>query len=248
MPYRRLPTTDKAILRALEAALAVGKTTIQQNLAYQYNSLLDLQTIHAEFSAAYVKLNRAKADQYSKSKSYNLLFNKARLFVSHFLQVLNMSIAREELKPEVRALFELEEGEKSLPSLLKEEEVLLWGQRVIDGEARRLSQGGIAQQNPSAAMLRVYVEQLDSAYRQRKKLQRQTEEAAAVVNGIRDKANEVVLQVWNQVEKKFEHLPEEKRRQEASRYGVVYIYRPSERKRLLAMKNQLKIEFPSDDE
>ncbi|MFV0522354.1 MAG: hypothetical protein ACK5MI_08030 [Mangrovibacterium sp.] len=233
MPYRRLPNTDKARIRAMEAALAKGKTTPSHQLAYSYLTSLDLQAIYPELSAANTKLNRAKESQFSKSRSYAETYRKAKLYVSHFMQVLNFAIAREELKPEVRSYYGLKVDLKNIPTLIKEEHIFKWGRKLIDGDAKRIAAGGTPIYNPTIAMVRVYYEQFEAAYTNRKALQKQTDDASGDMLDIRRKSDEVILRLWNETEAHFSHLPEEQKRTEAAKYGVVYIYRPKERERLL---------------
>lgn len=232
MPYRRLPNTDKARMRAMEDALNKGKTTSSHLLAYSYLASLDLQMIYPEFSAAYNKLNRTKESQFSKSKSYSEVYRKAKLYVSHFMHVLNFAIAREELPPKVRTYYGLKENMKNMPVLTKEEHISKWGRKLIDGEAERIRAGGLAIQNPNIAMVKVYYEQFESAYSNRKKLQEQTGMASSGMLDIRKKTDAIILQIWNEVEKTFGKLPEDKKREEAAKYGVTYVYRPYERARM----------------
>lgn len=234
MPYRRLPNTDKARIRAMEAALAKGKTTMSHQLAYSYLTAQDLQLIYPELSAAYIKLTRAKESQLSKSRAYAKLYNKAKLYVSHFMQVLNFAIAREELKPEVREFYGLKASSKTIPILTKEEHLFKWGRKLIDGDAKRIASGGQPLYNPTIAMVRVYYEQFEEAYTTRKALQKQTGDASGGMLKIRKKADQIILKIWDEVETFFKDLPEEEKRKEAAKYGVVYVYRPQERERLKA--------------
>jgi hypothetical protein len=38
----------------------------------------------------------------------------------------------------------------------------------------------------------------------------------------------IIQQIWNEVEDTFDDLPEEMRREKASEYGLVYVFRKSE--------------------
>jgi hypothetical protein len=45
----------------------------------------------------------------------------------------------------------------------------------------------------------------------------------------RKTADKLILNIWNEVEACFADLEPEKKRKKAAEYGVVYIYRPSEK-------------------
>ena len=68
-----------------------------------------------------------------------------------------MAISRGDLVPETRSYFELDEEEKKVPSLSSEEEVISWGQRLIDGEKKRRNKGLSPITNPTIAVLNVHL-------------------------------------------------------------------------------------------
>jgi hypothetical protein len=45
---------------------------------------------------------------------------------------------------------------------------------------------------------------------------------------MRVEADELILDIWNEVESHFKDLPEEKRRRECEKYGLVYFFRKGE--------------------
>ena len=49
MPYRRLPTTDKARIRAMEAAVRIASERGGGNLAFSKNTLFELNTVKVNF-------------------------------------------------------------------------------------------------------------------------------------------------------------------------------------------------------
>ncbi len=243
MPYRRLPNTDKARLRAIEAALNQGKILAPSQLAFSYLSLMELQSVYPLLSGANLQLNRAKETQFSNSKEYNELYRRAKLYVSHFIQVLNFAIAREDVPSKVRAFYGLKVDQERMPTLTKEEHIFKWGRKLIDGEAERLAQGGTAFYNPSVALVRVHYEKFEAAYIHRKGLQKLTGRASKQMQEVRERADDIILKVWNEVEETFANLSEEEKRNRACEYGICYVYRPVERKRMEAERLQTKLNF-----
>ncbi len=244
MPYRRLPNTDKARIRAIETALGKAKVIPQHELAFKYLSLIELQAVYPLLSSANNQLNKAKESQFSNSKEYAEIYRKAKLYVSHFMQVLNFSIIRGELKADIREYYGLKVNLKRMPNLIKEEDIFIWGRKLIDGDAKRTREGGNPLYNPSIAMVRVHYEKFEEAYTIRKSLQKQTGIASGQMSGIRERADKIILTVWNEVEAKFSTIVDDEiRRKSASEYGVTYVYRPKEIKQIEADKLQKKFEF-----
>ena len=44
----------------------------------------------------------------------------------------------------------------------------------------------------------------------------------------RSQVDSIIQQIWNEVEETFNELPEEMRREKASEYGLVYVFRKNE--------------------
>ncbi len=65
-------------------------------------------------------------------------FKDARIYVSHFLQVLNFCIIRREIKPEVREKFGLSIDDKAVPDMGTEQQLITWGEKVLKGEEQRM--------------------------------------------------------------------------------------------------------------
>ncbi len=45
---------------------------------------------------------------------------------------------------------------------------------------------------------------------------------------LRKEADEIIVQIWNEVENSHSTLPEDKRMAESENYGIVYFYRKNE--------------------
>lgn len=136
MPYRRLPNTDVARLRAIEAGLELGKRTALKKLAFSQQTLEKLQIFYPHFLGAIRQLNISKQNQFDRSKEYSEIFRKAKLYLSHFLQVVNFAIARGEMKPEVIEFYGLKMNSKATPPLNLEAHILAAGENALLKENR----------------------------------------------------------------------------------------------------------------
>lgn len=243
MPYRRLPTTDQARRRAIKAALTLGESVNQANLAFSQQSFENLKEFNVGFELA-LKRNKAEQDkQLEKNKAFNEFQKKARLYISHFIQVLNMAILREELKPEARVFYGLDVADTSLPPLNSEEEILEWGEKVIEGEQQRLSEGGSPVYNPSIALVKVHYSALKDVWMLQKVLHDDNYILRAGIIQIREKADAIIRQIWNEVEEHYDHLLPKEKRKKTTEYGVVYVLRRKELKELRFVGIQTDLAF-----
>ena len=243
MPYRRLPNTDVARLRAIEAGLELGKRTALTKLAFSQQTLEKLQIFYPHFLGAIRQLNISKQNQFDRSKEYGQIFRKSKLYISHFLQVVNFAILRGEMKPEVIEFYGLKMNSKATPPLNLEANVLTWGERIIDGEQKRVMKGGSPIYSPSIALVKVHYEEFKETYRNQKMLQNITNRASVKVSELREQADELIQVMWNEVENSMVHLSDDEKRDKASQYGIVYVYRASEQKKTEIESLQQSIVF-----
>jgi hypothetical protein len=74
-------------------------------------------------------------------------------------------------------------------------------------------------------------------------LQNITNKAAEVMNRLRMESDELIQQMWNEVEARFRFLSDEQRRDLAADYGIIYVLRPYEQKRMEAARLQINLAF-----
>jgi len=197
-----------------------------------------LQFFYPRLTGAVNELSIYKKMQLERSAQYSEIVKKAKLYVSHFMYVLTFSIQREELKPEVRSFYGLDPETQKVPSLSLEADIIKWGKNVIEGEKRRCFMGGNPIYCPSAAIVRVYYESFLDAYYDQKILQKNTDHAYCDIEKIRKEADSLILNTWNEVENYFSKFSEKEKREQSAEYGVVYVYRPQELKKINTEKRQ----------
>lgn len=153
----------------------------------------------------------------------------ARLYISHFIQVLNLAVLRDEIKPAHKALYGLPES-NTVPDLLSEAAMVEWGRKIIDGEKRRTAQGGIPIYNPTIARVKVHYDIFLDSYERQKNYQALTTRSLDELASMRDRADELILDIWNQVEAKYQDVtPNEVRLDKCRDYGLIYYYRSGEK-------------------
>jgi hypothetical protein len=229
MPYRRLPNTDSARLRALKAVYTKCDGVAPQDVPIKQSTLYELRNVYPEFEQAMINQMAAQQNQVSKNKGYAELYRKAKLYISHFVQVMNFAILRGDLQPKARTFFGIDIDDKRVPTLQTEREVLDWGERIMKGEPERIAQGGNPITNPTVAIVRVRYEQFLNAYRSQKSLQITTQRANEKISSLRSKVDTVILHIWDEVEASFEHLSTDDKRERAKDYGLIYYYRVNEK-------------------
>lgn len=236
MPYRRLPNTDQARIRALKAAVdssvrgGIFTNVLTHNTYHRAKELLE------RFSREVAVYKRCVAEQSPKkgNENYEAALKKARMYVSHFIQVLSMCIMRGEVARSKRPYYGLPENEDTVPNLFSEASVLEWGQKIIAGEQRRQGEGGVPIYNPTMGRVSVVFELFKEMYDRRHMLQTRTAESLANISNMRYEVDELIFEVWGEVEKSFASLSGDARIKKCAEYGVIYYYRPDRAKKKTA--------------
>lgn len=230
MPYRRLPNTDNARLRAMKKAMEMAESISLQELAISFQTLQQLKSILPYFDQMLHQQKQAMAVQAAKSKELSIYTKKARMYISHFYQVLNFAIMRNEIPTSARKFFGLKENDSKIPNLLTDKDIVYWGEQLIKGEKERLSKmGGNPITNPTAAVVKVRFDQYLEALHQQKIYQKSTRYATDKISELRSNVDNIILKIWNEVEEYFSSLSDEEKRNACSKYGIVYVWRPYER-------------------
>lgn len=239
MPYRRLPNTDSARIRALKAAYDKGKSIPPFQLAYSQSTFAKVELFINSFEKAMAHYKAAYNHQVEKGKDYLQLMKRAKLYVSHFIQVLNMAINRGEMQASVREIYGMDLDEGRIPSLNTEKDLIEWGKKIIDGEMARMRKNQSPITNPTIAVVKVRYEQFMEAYNHQKILQQNTQRTLKELNTLRTKADEIILSIWNEVENTYAEFPDDDRRDKATEYGLTYVYRKNEIKGLKLLDRSL---------
>ncbi len=228
MPYRRLPNTDAARVRAMKTALDKGKELPPNKMAYSAKLLVRLQRFLPLFEQSIQLQRLAIASQNKKTKDYNDVSKKAKIYLTHFVRVMNMAIFRGDLPAETRAYYGLTTNELTVPSLNSENELISWGRRIIEGEEFRLRKGSSPITNPTIAVVKVRFENFIDACNNNKILAKKTLDYSERLSDMRKEADKIILEIWNEVEAGCNSLPEVDRKKMCEEYGLVYFYRKNE--------------------
>lgn len=237
MPYRRLPNTDSSRLKAIQIAYKKGKETNPMDLAFKQGTFQRVQSFMPKWDKVMTEHKTTYDIQIKNNKEYLKKYKKAKLYISHFIQVVNMAIVRGELQTSVKSFYGLEEDFTKLPSLNTETEIIDWGKKIIDGETSRKMQGLTPITNPTIALVKVHYDSFIEAFKFQKMLQKNHARALTSLSELRTEIDDIILNVWNEVEDHFSEFPEDIKRNKAQDYGVVYVYRKNEIGRISLFRN-----------
>lgn len=233
MPYRRLPNTDAARLRALRAVAKHKHAAMDIELPFDRRVLQEISSFLPLFENALAEYKQAINSEGNKNTKYLQYIKNVRLYISHFIQVLNLACIRNEIKPEKKLLYKLLPDNYAVPDLSTETLLLEWGKNIIQGENERTRAGSSPIYNPTIAKVQVHYDIFRDAYQTKKVAQKNVGRYAENMQKMRTRADEIILDVWNQIEKSFADSTMEEMQEKAKEYGIVYYLRRKERQELI---------------
>ncbi len=230
MPYRRLPNTDQARLTALRTAIERASEADFSDQVLSYKTRNDAQRFLALFENKVEQYHQNFQTKVSANKQYKHIVQNARMYISHFIQVLNLAVIRGDIKNEQKELYHLDPNSHIVPDLSSEEDLLVWGKNIIEGEQQRIQQGGFPIYNPTISKVQVHYDIFKDKQVTQNMHRKIANRAFEDVGELRKQADELILDIWNQVEEHYRNrLPYDKLCH-CKNYGVVYYYRVGERK------------------
>ncbi|PVX50966.1 hypothetical protein C7377_1296 [Balneicella halophila] len=226
MPYRRLPNTDRARMRAMKTALKNQEEEVELIIPYDFR--MKLQEVSQKFEGRLNFKNSTQQKGLLLNKKHKEFTNKARMYISHFIQVVNMAIQRGELGENVRSYYGIDIKNTKLPDLSSDNLLLEWGEKIINGENDRMNKGGNRIYNPSLALVSINYEKFKDSYKELKYQQETQLRANEELVKYRDTADKHIVKLWDILEKHFDFSNEDKSRTACSAWGINYVYRKNE--------------------
>lgn len=230
MPYRRLPKTDQARLHALQKAVQQAANAPYNEQAINYRTLSEAQRFLMQYENQVAQYHANFDSKVTANRQYRHRVRNARMYISHFIQVLNLAVIRGEIKRSQKELYKLDPKSNALPDLTTEEGLIEWGQNIIDGEQQRTAAGGFPIYNPAINKVKVHYEMFKEDYTSHLLHKKTHSRVFEDTEMLRKQVDEIILSIWDQVEAFYkDELPYAKLRKCQS-YGMIYYYRKGEAK------------------
>lgn len=228
MPYRRLPNTDQARLRALQKAIKETDNQGYVNQVVLYKSINEARTFLAVFEKQMVLYKQMLDNQISANRQYQQIVSNVRMYISHFIQVLNLAVIRGDIKREQKTFYQLDLNSHNVPDLSTEIALMNWGRNIIEGENERVRNGGFPIYNPTIGKVQVHFEVFKEYKMTQKLYQSTTNRNWEELVKLRNRADEIILDIWNQVEEHYKNENPYSKLIHCQKYGLIYYYRKNE--------------------
>jgi hypothetical protein len=229
MSSKKLPETDEERIDILRTIIDLEELIESNDKVLSIVELQKLRVFSISFEGAIFVLNQAKMDRKKAEAIHDDLFKNAQMYISHFIRVLLLTVIRSEIKAENLSLYGFEDWENPLmPDLSTEDAILKWGENLMRGEAERVYRGGISLYNPTIAKVKVHYELFQDSIQSLNIYQKNEARLETTVLESREKADDLILNTWMQVEEKFAELAPDAQTTKFKAYKIQFHYHKGE--------------------
>jgi len=146
----------------------------------------------------------------------------SELYIRHFILVFNLGVERNIYTKAQRAFFYLDKNNDKLHDVGSAEKIILWGERIVDGDARRITAGCTPMANPSAAEVDEKLQALINASNNQSLKTSVWKDTLQVLVRFRKEAKAVIKKIWDETETFYSELPPPAMRDKGRLWGIVY--------------------------
>jgi len=220
---RKLPNSDVKRMIALDTGKTKKDNTAPADVVLTTNTVTRLDTTQPLFKQKMQERGNALQAQSDSTAAKNASQAKAKMYISHFIQGFNNGADRDYFPKSHKAFYQLDVNSDSVPIMDTEAEVNLWGDRLIEGDAERITAGGAAMSMPSIAEVTIEVNLFKTLNAEQSTLKDAYDNTQEAVSNMRPEVDSLILRIWDEVETAFNDEPIESKRRKAREWGVVYV-------------------------
>ncbi|MFA7359680.1 MAG: carboxypeptidase-like regulatory domain-containing protein [Candidatus Kapaibacterium sp.] len=220
---RKLPHSDFSRNIALKIAYIKKGLVAPADLAITPQTITKLNATQPLFSNRMNNRASALEAQSSATVLKTTAQEKTKTIISHFIQVFNLGVEREDYPKSARAFYKLDVNSNSVPPLIKESDIIYWGEQLITGEAARIADGGEKMTNPTIEVVISKYEDFMTQNNIQSTMKDAYDTAQEQVSSMRPDVDGLILKIWDEVETFYNQDPPPSKRRYAREWGVAYV-------------------------
>lgn len=225
-----LPNSDATRIAAFDALAKKAALVPEADRPYPVALHAQAATFGPQFKTEAQQAGTALSAQSAATSQATLDFLALQTVASHYIQVLNLAVARGVIPRDARAHYQLDVSSAALPDLITQADVVLWADRIVKGDAARLAADPAAV--PMAMPGVAEVQAAAAAYAASSSTQSTAKDAyddeQQDVAALRPAADKLIKDIWDHIEFTYRDDPGPSKRRKAREWGITYVTRPGE--------------------
>jgi hypothetical protein len=228
MPIRNLPRTDAERNSALTSAKTKKDSVLPAENVLSAQTTVRLDVQQPLLAQKMLERGVALSNQAGSTMPLTPLKERARMFISHFIQAFNNGIERGMFPANARGFYQLNVSSKAVPPLDSEEKIITWGDRLIAGDPLRVAAGGVAMAMPTIAEVNAEYSAFKAENTLQNNLKGAYDVAQEAVENLRPDTDSLIVRMWNEIETAYSEETAPSKRRKSRQWGVVYVLSPGE--------------------
>jgi hypothetical protein len=220
---RKLPNSNIGRQNALQLAVAKQATITPGNEVLHPQTATRLALGQPQFNTALNNMAVAQSLLTMNTPLKVAAIDTCRMMVSHFVQVFNLGVARGKYFVGHRAMYTLPSDSAAVPTMDADSDVINWAQRIITGDANRITAGGLPMANPDITEVTTAFTAANALFMTQNTLTQTLKERQQDVVNLIVEVDKLILRVWDDVEAFYGEDNNAGTRAQAQLWGVVYI-------------------------
>ena len=160
-----------------------------------------------------------KEQEEKEEKEFKELFNKAKIFVTHYFQALHMAIERGELRPQTANYYGLN-FPFEIPNPKKPEQLIEIAESLFNSDAMRIGSGGKYFANPAIGTVKVWVEKFKEVWQLKNSKFKTNKAEVENIENIRSDSDNLIYEVYELLDNHFKETAYEEKIQIFAKYGL----------------------------
>ena len=229
MPSRLLPRTEAERLDALSGVWRkLASSSVPERALLRLGTQKRLRRVLPRFRRAVRSRQDLRGSQTEGTAAVDQTREELRIYLAHFLQALNHCIQRGKgFRAGDRTYYGLHASQETLPRMRTLAEIIRVATDVVTGEAERTAAGGSPITLPSATEIAELLERLQSQIKARKQILHKTEPRSNAVIGMREEVDDLIRDIWDELDFAFRKEPAPSKRRRLREWGVAFESRPA---------------------
>ncbi|RPH97861.1 MAG: hypothetical protein EHM72_13245 [Calditrichaeota bacterium] len=231
MPHRTGIISDTARTSFMERCIMQYDNDVRDHTPLIHDATATaMKTALTQWRRHIQRRGQAAADRMPAVAAKEEAKTECSRWISHFFQVMRLWSRRELGDDGIGKFYSTDVMSKPSSVCRTDDEVLIWGKRIIEGEKKRVAEGGLPMQNPAVITFMAVYERYRQRLQEVQKKKAELDQAEDTVRALRPPIDALIGDAMAEMEFALRRAPAAARRRKMRRYGVRYYRRNSEPK------------------
>ncbi len=212
--------TNSERIRILQYAVEKGNKSLFSDLEYSHSLYVKIRAFLPLFVKALKKQETLSNIVRKRQIIYKQAFDTAKMYISHFIIVMNLAVMRNKHSMNIRKFYGLKVNEDRVPEINTKDQLIKIGKQIIEGEHKRTQMGATPILNPTISVVEVYFNKFLETSSNMHQLDDDYIKCNERVIFLQTKAEQLLQSLFQEILVNIADLPSELKQEKLSEWGL----------------------------